>query len=195
MKTITHRQFNNILTVCLMILALYILAMPFYPGVSLWVKKRFDNLNGYVYENNIFVPGGNVKSRPDDNRLLIPSLQINEPVKEGKNLHTIDHGGTWRRPATSTPEKGGNTVIIGHRYTYRGNSTFYNLNMLKTGDVVIIYWEGEEYDYKVTDTKVVSPKAGEIEQEGGPERLTLYTCTLWNAKNRLVVTAERIKNE
>ncbi len=108
----------------------------------------------------------------------------------------INNGGTWHRPNTSNPGETGNSVIIAHRYTYRGASTFYNLDKLKNDDEIIVYRQGKEYDYAVTDVKTVPPSAAEIEKSTGDTRLTLYTCTpLWNAKNRLVITTKPIERK
>lgn len=194
-KRPTLHHFNNFLTVLVVVVCLYVLVFPFWPSISLWLHKRTDKTDGFVYQNNISIHPA-AKSVPPDNRIVVPGLLIDEPIKEGRHISVINNGGTWHRPASSDPSKGGNTVIIGHRFTYRGSSVFYNLDKLKVGDPIIVYWQGREYDYKVIETKTVPPNTPEIEKQTDDTRLTLYTCTpLVTAKNRLVVTALPINGE
>jgi LPXTG-site transpeptidase (sortase) family protein len=191
MPKITLRQFNNFLNVLVVFVAIYILFWPVYPLLSLWIQKTFDASDGYVYKSKLVADAGSdTRPIPSDNRLVIPALRLDEPILEGKHLSTINKGGTWHRPSSSDPSRGGNTVIAGHRFTYNGSSVFYSLDKLKPGDNVLIYWEGKEYDYVVSKSKVVGPRSTEIEAPTKEPTVTLFTCTpLWNAKKRLVVTA------
>ncbi|MDB5176304.1 MAG: putative sortase family protein [Candidatus Saccharibacteria bacterium] len=188
------RQFNHLLTGIVILLAVYILVAPFLPRAALYAARATDKKHGYAYQNRVRPqPSSTAKPVPSDNRLVIPSLELNQPISESKSISVLNNGGTWRRPKTSTPDKGGNTVIIGHRYTYKGLSTFYNLDQLKYDDVIIIYWQGKEHDYRVRENKVVPPSTVSIEAPSDDPRLTLYTCTpLWNAKSRLVIVAEPV---
>ncbi|MDB5184778.1 MAG: putative sortase family protein [Candidatus Saccharibacteria bacterium] len=187
------RQFNHLLTLAVILVALYIFALPLLPVVQLRFAKATDKRHGYAYQNNV-QPAAIAKTAPAipaDNRLVIPALELNQPIKEGRFINVLNDGGTWRRPKTSDPSKGGNTVIIGHSYTYKGLSTFYNLDKLRVNDIILVYWQGKEHDYQVRETKILPPSSGEIEAPTTDTRLTLYTCTpVWNAKNRLVVIAE-----
>ncbi|HSW37530.1 MAG TPA: class E sortase [Candidatus Saccharimonadales bacterium] len=190
-KSHLHRQINNVLSVMVVGLALYILVWPFLPAANLWWRSHTGAGNGYVYHSKL-QKGQKPSARPipADNRLVIPKMRLDEPINEGKTIAAL-HTGVWRRPATDTPDKGGNTVIVGHRFTYSGSSVFYSLNTLEAGDPVIVYWQGKEYDYEVMLSEVVPPNAVEIEQHTEKPILTLYTCTpLWTAHDRLVVIAE-----
>lgn len=100
--------------------------------------------------------------------------------------------GIWRYPKGSTPDKGGNTVLIGHRFTYTNpRGVFYYLNKVAIGDEIGVFWNSKEYLYKVTTITVVDPHNTSIEDATSDARLTLFTCTpLWLPKDRLVVVAE-----
>jgi LPXTG-site transpeptidase (sortase) family protein len=190
---VTLRKFNNGLNIVVLLLAVYILVLPFLPLVQLKAKQVTDKNGGYAYQSALAPNAPNARPIPQDNRLVIPSLFFDQPVQESKSISVINNGGTWRRPKTSNPTQDGNTVIVGHRYTYKGASVFYNLDQLKVGDKIIVYWEGKEHDYQVSETKVVAPSAGEIERQTDEKILTIYTCTpMWNAKNRLVIIAKPI---
>ena len=110
---------------------------------------------------------------------------------EGNSIAIISKGGTWRRPQSATPLDDGNTVIVGHRYYGSNVSTFYHLDKVLVGQKLALYWEGQEYLYEVTESKVVGPSAVEVEAPTQDKRLTIYTCTpIWTAKNRLVIIAK-----
>jgi sortase A len=114
---------------------------------------------------------------------------LDEQILIGDNPSLL-HKGVWNRPNSSSPPEAGNTVLTGHRFTYDGPATFYSLDKVQVGDAIVIYWEGKEYDYIVSETKVVPASAVEIEAPSNYSQLTLYTCTpLWSAKDRLVVVA------
>jgi LPXTG-site transpeptidase (sortase) family protein len=136
------------------------------------------------------------KERPKDNRLIIPQMQLNAPVVESENKEVLDVG-LWRRPKTSNPELGGNTVIVGHRFLYNVNNTtdtFYLLDKLVVGDKFTLFWNQKDYTYEVTEVKIVDKTAIEIENPTSSNQLTLYTCTpVWSAEQRLVVIAKPIK--
>jgi sortase A len=126
----------------------------------------------------------------NNNRLIIPAMLLNIPINEGKDLNAL-RTGPWRRPNGSTPAQGGNTIIVGHRFTYTNpRGSFYYLNKLQLNDEVGIFWQGKRYVYKVSNIQVVPPTDTAIELASSDTRLTLYTCTpLWLPKDRLVVTA------
>ncbi len=190
----TLRRFNNGLSVVVIVLGLYITLSPFLPQISYWLKDKSPEASA-PYEGALAnsIGSSSKTERPDDNRIVIPSIQINEPIKEGGGIWVIHDGGTWRRPNTSTPDQDGNTVIIGHRFYGNNISTFYHLDKLLVGQKLALYWDGQEYLYEVTETKVVEATAVEIEEPTAEKQLTIYTCTpIWTAKQRLVVIAKPI---
>ncbi|HEX8762727.1 MAG TPA: class E sortase [Candidatus Saccharimonadales bacterium] len=100
--------------------------------------------------------------------------------------------GIWHRPASAAPNKPGNVVLAGHRFTYQNpQGVFYHLDKLKTSDQIGLVWQGKVYRYKVREIKVVGANETPIEAPTNNARLTLYTCTpLWLPKDRLVIIAE-----
>lgn len=129
---------------------------------------------------------------PQENRLVIPAINVDSMIVEGLTEEALNKG-VWRRPISSTPDTPGNTVLTGHRFLYTGfsNNTFYNLDKLKIGDLIYVYWQATKHKYSVSETKIVDPTAIEIEGDYGDRRLTLYTChPLWTADKRLVVVAK-----
>ena len=98
-------------------------------------------------------------------------------------------------PHTSTPDKGGNTVLVGHRFTYKNpEGVFYHLDKVQLGDAITLHWQGNAYDYEVAEIKVVPANEISVEDNTAEPQLTIYTCTpLWSVKNRLVIIAKPLE--
>jgi sortase A len=188
------RNFNNLLSVVVIFLGLYIILTPILPNIEYWLKDKSSSATvPYSGELANLSNSDTSQPAPKENRIVIPSIALNEPILESSNINIINNGGTWRRPNTSTPTDSDNTVIVGHRFYGNDVSTFYHLDKVEVGQKLAIYWEGEEIVYQITDKKVVDPSAIEIESSTDEKQLTLYTCTpIWTATNRLVIIAKPI---
>lgn len=195
---VTHRKINHFITLVVVVFALYIVAMPYWPRIS-WYFMDKTNPAPYVGRlRSGTEKTGDTKPVPSDNRIVIPSALIDQPILEGGGLWVVDGGGSWRKNInTSSPLETGNTVIIAHRFTYsRPTDGFYYLDKVRVGDKLALYWEGTELLYEVTETKTVPETAIEIEQNTTNRTLTLYTCTpVLTAENRLVVIAKPMEAE
>ena len=198
---LTLRSFNNFLTFIVLVLSVYMILFPFLPHLQLWIDRVSDDTNGVRYsgllaaENNISDEDNSLAEAPKENRLVIPGITLDEELVVGDDPGNI-HRGAWHRPQTSTPDKGGNTVIVGHRFSYNSPATFYHLDKMDMGDTFAIWWEEKEYVYEVYNTTIVNPSAIEIEDNTDEPIATLYTCTpVWTATARLVVQAKLINLE
>ncbi len=179
---------NTALLIAILVVCTYIVALPFVPMVTFWVASKSNQATQLAAQ--LHPPKASVVAVPKDNRLIIPSMLLDTPIVEGKTIAAL-HSGAWRRPNTSTPDKGGNTVIAAHRFTYTNpHGVFYYLNKIYLGDEVGVFWNGKRYLYKVTSVSQVPPTQTAIEDNTDTAQLTLYTCTpLWLPKDRLVVVA------
>lgn len=129
------------------------------------------------------------------NLLIIPKIGVKIPIVEGTTESVLNKG-AWRLPETSTPDKGSNTVITGHRWKYRPPSekTFYLLDKLEVGDAFKITWEGKDYNYKIIGVSIVLPTDVWVLNPTSKSIVTLITCTpLFSTKNRLVIKAELVE--
>ncbi|MBI4092653.1 MAG: class E sortase [Candidatus Kerfeldbacteria bacterium] len=188
-----------ILSVTSLLLGLVILAIPFSP----WILYRvFKPDPAYPYPTKLagtqFVPtlpDAKETAIPRDNRLVIPKIGVNVQIVEGQDERALSRG-IWHLPQTSTPEKGGNTVLTGHRFRYlSGPKTLYLLDQMAVGDVIIVYWKGKEYDYRVRERRIVNPDAVSILNNTAQPQLTVFTCTpVFSTKQRLVLFADPILN-
>jgi LPXTG-site transpeptidase (sortase) family protein len=178
-----------ILTVVAVSVAIYLIIMPIIPGLIFkWHKATGFKQPQYV---SAALNNQSAAELPKDNRLAIPSIGLNKPILDGQTFDTVNKG-LWHRPNIGSPDKGGNTVIVGHRFMYFGdaNQEFYNLDKVNIGDDIVIFWGQKSFKYSVVDKRIVAPTETSVEQQTKDAKLTLYTCTpIWTNKNRLVVVA------
>lgn len=191
------RIINKVLFGAIIVINAYIILAPLLPTLTFWVQtKNPDKKQSF---SQFIEHGAPTNGNSDDksgNRLIIPDMLLNTPVIEGPKSQnsTLLNKGAWHLPYTSTPDKGGNTVIIGHRFSYTGpRGIFYYMNKLTVGNEIGLQWGDKMYRYTVESTRTVPASAIEVEAPTTDARLTLYTCTpLWNPVNRLVVVAKPI---
>lgn len=198
------RKINIGLLAAIIAVNLYTMLLPVVPAIRYWWQaghskaKVTATVQQYVQQTTN-TPASNAQAPAEDmsgNRLIIPRMLINTKIIEGpmSNPYGNLKKGAWRLPFSSTPDKGGNTVIAGHRFTYtEARSIFYYLDKLQVGDEIGIQWDGTMYTYSVIRTDVVPPTDTAVQAQTDDDRLTLYTCTpVWNPKNRLVVVAKPV---
>ena len=128
------------------------------------------------------------------NRLRIDTIGVNMPLIESRDVTALNKGG-WIFPNTSTPDKGGNTVIFGHRFRYLPpiSNTFYALDKINIGDTFDVRWNDEQITYKVTEIKTIEPTDWSVVEQTENPRITLITCApLFSTRYRLVVVGEPV---
>jgi LPXTG-site transpeptidase (sortase) family protein len=197
---------KNLLEVIVILIALYLLIFPFVPGVLFWLDNNLKSVSPLSkFDSDRELSQGNLLHEPVKNKLdsnspeekrnllLIPTIGLKEEILEGPNENTLNLG-VWRKPDSSTPgSEKGNVVLTGHRFGYlsAAQRVFYNLDKVKAGDSVIVFWNGTDYTYTVEQVFEVSPDSLFIEEQSDDRTLTIYTCTpLWTSERRLVVRAK-----
>lgn len=181
------RALNDLLTATVIMVALYIIVLPFLPALTWWAKYEAPVVSQ--------APQAAVaEAKVKHNTLIMPSLALKERVYEGETLQTLKKG-IWHLPWSSTPDKVGNTVLAGHRFTYDDPAVFYHLDKADVGDKITLFWKQQKYSYLIKQILVVSPSETWIEQPTKQPMLTIYTCTpLWTATNRLVIRAQLVES-
>lgn len=140
------------------------------------------NLNSLGFKEDII---GNIE---------IPKMDIKLPIYLGASYENMRKGAVHLN-GTSLPIGGENTntVIAAHRGLIT-NAMFRNIQTLEIGDSVFInnYWETLEY--KVIDTKIISPDQIEnIYIQDGKDLITLITCHPYRVNtHRYLVYCERV---
>lgn len=134
-------------------------------------------------------------------RVIIPALNLEVPYASG-DAKQLDNGAWYRFPERGAPDKDGNFILSGHRFvrdwtpqSTAKRSYFYFLDKAKVGDKVFVVYQKKLYEYKVTQTKRVTPFDVSIEATSKEPRLTLYTCTAGGSfDGRIVVIAKLISS-
>lgn len=176
------RWINRLLLVSIIGINIYILIAPVWPEVT----YRVSSITAKTVTEDEFA-----NLDRSTNHLIIPSLKLDKPIYTGAGADELNKG-IWHRPQTSTPDKGSNTVLSGHRWLYNDPeaAVFYHLPKVKDSDKIVTVWDGKIYVYKVTNIKEVDPTEVSVEAPTNDSRLTVYTCTpLWTATKRLIITA------
>lgn len=196
------KRANAALLTAIIIINGYIILSPAWPMVHLWWVNHFTGeqqaLTAYTNSTSPTPSKPSNKAAtpiPKDNRLIIPKIALNDTLVEGQSTWTVNKG-VWRWYWGSTPGKGGNTVLIGHRWTYDPNpaGVFYHLDLLKKGDKIAVYWQQKRYLYQVTRTEVVGPNDTRLVQPTKEPTLTMYTCTpMFTSKYRLFVISKLVE--
>jgi LPXTG-site transpeptidase (sortase) family protein len=128
----------------------------------------------------------------EQNKLVISKLGIDKPILSLPSIASLFKE-AMILPWTSTPDKGGNTVLVGHAYYLRNGlyskSTFYELDTMKAGDEIEMYWKGVKYTYVVSEMKKVKSSYIEIEDQTTVPTLTIYSCGRFTNLMRTVVIA------
>jgi len=194
MVTMQLRKINTTLLILIVMVNGYVIAAPLWPA---FLYHWQDHQGKRQQLTQVIHPKKSAQQPTavaQPNHVVIPSMLLDQPILEGpeSQQYKILDKGIWRFQWSSTPDKGGNTVLIGHRFTYTNpRGVFYYLNKVSLGDEIGVFWSNKEYLYKVSDIRVVDPHDTTIEKPTEDARLTLFTCTpLWLPKDRLVVIAE-----
>lgn len=191
---------------CAGLLIIYMIFLPFYP------KVKYQNIIEEVESADVFQDEEVIREKTvsivnglptiaydiSSNRLIIPKIGVNAPIVEAQNSEWALSLGSWRDPEGSMPDRGGNTVLTGHRFKYLppSNLTFFLLDKMVQGDIISILWKDKYYYYKVKEVKVIEPTDVSILEQTEKSTITLYTChPIYSQEQRLVVVAELFKVE
>lgn len=133
-----------------------------------------------------------------ENRLYIPTINIDVAIVEGDTEAVLDKGAWHRKPQNGNPERGGNFVLSAHRFDMgltpqqtRAKSPFYHIDKLHVGDKIYVDYNKKRYTYEVTGAYKVDRYAVSIEGPSEEAKMTLYSCDLrGEAAGREVVEAK-----
>lgn len=177
------RLINRLLLIAIIGLNGYVVVTPFFPQVTYHVKRVISE------PQKVDTPEERAVISRDSDHLVIPKIDLDQKIWFGHGEWLVNRG-VWHIPESSTPDRGSNTVLVGHRFTYKDPAVFYHLDKVAVGDPIIAVVGGKLYNYKVTEKKIVNPTDLWIEDPTDDNRLTIYTCDpLWSIRNRLVVVA------
>ena len=138
-----------------------------------------------------------------ENYIQIPKINVKAPLVFAfgtgqKELNQALNQGVVVYPGSAQPGQEGELFITGHSSTYIWNKTSYGqifslLDKLEAGDIVSVFYQGQQYDYRLTSKEILSPAKTKV-SETRSSSLALMTC--WppgTTLKRLVVRGELIE--
>ncbi len=184
--------------ITLIVLGVLGLVFP-YLSIGFFREQNFIDKTVQQYQPLFVVQSPSPTPDPNapniKNRLIIPSADIDMALIQSNSESALWRGG-WVFPNASTPEQGGNTIIFGHRFKYLPpiTNTLYYLDKAKVGDQFTILWKGRQYQYKVSEVKVINPTDVYVLNPSDKAQVTIITCfPLFSTKQRLVVIGSLVK--
>jgi sortase A len=153
-----------------------------------------DALPHVATERDIIVPRPAIPAAPAPGRPIgvieIPRLGLSSVVIEGDETASLLLG-VGHLSDTPLPWRGGNSVLAAHRDTF-----FRGLGGIRAKDVIRFRTADAEFDYRVQETKVVTPTDLGVLAQTKSAVLTLITCYPFTyigpAPKRFIVRAERM---
>ncbi len=123
-------------------------------------------------------------------KVIIPKVRIDLPVfpaKASEDVWEISEEGVSYLLGSGLPGRKGNLVIYGHNK----NRLFGPIRWLEKDDEIkVINRRGEEFTYKIKETKIVTPAMIDVLYPTEDPTLTLYTCTGFLDRERFLVVAK-----
>ena len=124
-------------------------------------------------------------------QISIPELFVDLTIKKAEIIdgywEVFEDFAGWGSGSGFPGEKG-NQVIFAHAR----DGLFLPLLYAKKGMEINVSTKSETYTYEIIEIKEVYPNQTEVIQPTSEEVLTLYTCSGFQDKKRLIVTAKRI---
>ncbi|MFG1886535.1 class E sortase [Micromonospora sp. NPDC049051] len=131
--------------------------------------------------------------------LYIPKLDKNWVVVEGVTQKDIRYA-PGHYPSSALPGQLGNFSVAGHR----NRATFWRLDELDDGDIIVVEGKTDWHVYKVTQSRIVKPTQVEVVapvpgkpgQKPTKAMLTLTTCNpKFDNYQRLIIHAELARSQ
>lgn len=136
-------------------------------------------------------------------RVAIPSIKVDSEVREagtywqgGQQYYQTLPWVVAHYKTTARAGENGNAVFSGHVTSINAGNVFAGLYKMKLGDEVRIYSADHEYDYVVSNIKLVTPNDVSVMEPTPDATATLITCAgVWiraeqQYSQRLIVTAK-----
>jgi sortase A len=194
----------------LLVFSLLLLIFIFYPVIREEIKFVFPEKESSY---KISEQQAKIKNKEDEEifpvneefGLIIPKIKANERII--KNVNPFDENeyqkalkkGIAHAKETGLPGEDNNIFLFAHSsgnfyQNNRLNTVFLLLNKLEKNDQIIVFFEGEIFEYQVFGKKIVDEKQIEyMNSSSDQETITLMTCwPLGTSYKRLLVFGKKL---
>lgn len=140
--------------------------------------------------------------------LIVPKIGINaavipsvNPAKPGEYLAALEKG-IAHASTSFFPDEEGTVYLFSHSTNYDWfvrdlNAVFYLLKNLSEGDLMVVFYKGQRYTYRMTEKRVVGPnEVSYLVPQTGSKKLILQTC--WppgSTAERLLLFADLVEEQ
>ncbi len=210
-KFLVIRSLGNFL----LLFALYGVGATFGPVLIYEAAFRINQVRGvhfivqregeqHLFNNLVADKGQILLAKDTQFGLVIPKIAANakvipnvDPTSPAVFLPALERGVAHAKGSVF-PGMPGNTYLFSHSTDSwwnvgRYNAVFYLLKDLSVGDDIVVFFEGQRYNYVVSESRISDSTDTSLltDTQTGPERLILQTCwppgTTWK---RLYVIAK-----
>ncbi|MEK7543924.1 MAG: sortase [Patescibacteria group bacterium] len=201
------------------------IAGPLTPTIRLETQYAYQQIQGTINSKQktttplpksvpvIFNPlktedGASIDPASKEFGLVIPKVGINtavipavNPTDPGVYLEALKKG-VAHASTSYFPDEDGTVYLFSHSTNYDWfvkdlNAVFYLLKNLKEGDLIVIFYKGKQYTYKLREKRVVAPtETSYLLPQKGAKTLILQTC--WppgSTTERLLLFADLIEEQ
>jgi len=203
----------------LIVLSLGGMVGPFIPNLKLEAGYAWKQLTTekpaelphavpVVFNPLVTEDGSSIDPINTEFSLIVPKIGINAPVLAGVNpakpgeYQAALQKGIAHASTSYFPDQDGTVYLFSHSTNYDWfvkdlNAVFYLLKNLSEGDLMVIFYKGQRYTYRLKEKRVVGPnEVSYLVPQTGKKRLILQTC--WppgSTAERLLIFADLIEEQ
>ena len=117
-------------------------------------------------------------------RIQIPAIRVDAPIVQGDGWEQLKKG-VAQHIGSANPGKPGNIVLTAHNDVF--GQIFRELDLLKTGDAILIFNAQRTYTYIVTSSEIVEPTRVEVMAATTQPVATLISCYPYMVDNKRII--------
>lgn len=218
---------SRLFALALIALSLGGIAGPLTPAIRLESAYWINRVSASVFQSKavanakslpksvpvVFNPlktedGASIDPVNTDFSLIIPKVGINtsvipavNPTDPGEYLEALKKG-VAHASTSYFPDEDGTVYLFSHSTNYDWfvsdlNAVFYLLKNLTEGDLIVVYYKGRQYTYRLREKRVVAPTdVSYLIPQKGTKTLILQTC--WppgSTTERLLLFADLVEKQ
>lgn len=184
------------------------IAIQQFNNVAIEKKPSLPPAVPVLFNPLVTEDGASIDPINTDFSLIVPKVGINAPViptvdptNPGKYLEALKTG-VAHASTSFFPDEDGTVYLFSHSTNYDWfvkdlNAVFYLLKNLNENDLIVIFYQGKRYTYRLREKRIVKPtEISYLVPQSGKKSLILQTC--WppgSISERLLIFADLIEEQ
>ena len=219
--TARHLSWLRSIGMGIVVLAVGGIIGPFIPAIRLEANYAWQQYNKttkqqvqlprsapFIFNPLVTEDGASISPINTEFSLIVPKVGINaavipnvDPAKPGEYLEALEKG-IAHASTSYFPNQDGTVYLFSHSTNYDWfvrdlNAVFYLLKNLTDGDLIVVFYQGQRYTYRLTEKRVVGPnEISYLVPQSGSKKVILQTC--WppgSTAERLLLFADLIEEQ